>query len=120
MNYVAGGPGESSMFGATTMGGSCTINDDANTTTLNPWSFNNEHNVLYVDEPAQAGFSYDVLVDGTLDQLSGIYTPMDFSSSIPETNDTFLVGTFPASCRRRLRIIQNRQRRRSGILLKRG
>jgi carboxypeptidase C (cathepsin A) len=47
--YLAGGVGESSMFGATMMGGPCYINDDANSTTLNPWSFNNEANVLYID-----------------------------------------------------------------------
>jgi hypothetical protein len=78
------------------MGGPCYINDDSNSTSLNPWSFNNEVNVLYIDEPAQAGFSYDVLVNGTLDLLTGIYTPEDFSTGIPETNATFLVGTFPS------------------------
>lgn len=78
------------------MGGPCYINDDANSTTLNPWSFNNDANVLYIDQPAQTGFSYDTLVNGTLDQLQGVYTPSDFSSGIPETNATFLVGTFPS------------------------
>ncbi|KAE8446168.1 hypothetical protein EG329_012393 [Mollisiaceae sp. DMI_Dod_QoI] len=97
--YLAGGPGESSMFGATGMGGPCYINEDANSTSLNPWSFNNEANVLYIDQPAQTGFSYDVLVNGTLEQISGVYTPTDFSSGIPPTNATFLVGTFPSQLR---------------------
>jgi Serine carboxypeptidase len=83
------------------MGGPCYINDDANTTTLNPWSFNNEANVLYIDQPVQTGFSYDILLNGTLNQLeqgagSTGYVPMDFSSGVPETNVTFLVGTFPS------------------------
>jgi hypothetical protein len=96
--YLAGGVGESSMFGATMMGGPCYINDDANSTTLNPWSFNNEANVLYIDQPVQTGFSYDVLVNGTLDQLQqpGGYSVADFSSGVPGTNATFLVGTFPS------------------------
>lgn len=86
------------MFGMTGQGGPCIINDDANSTSLNPWSFNNEANVLYIDQPAQAGFSYDVLVNGTLDLLSGTYTPRDFSAGvgIPTPNDTLLVGTFPS------------------------
>ncbi len=87
------------MFGATGMGGPCYINEDANSTSLNPWSFNNEANVLYIDQPAQTGFSYDVLVNGTLEQISGVYTPTDFSSGIPPTNATFLVGTFPSQLR---------------------
>jgi carboxypeptidase C (cathepsin A) len=72
------------MFGATMMGGPCYINDDANSTTLNPWSFNNEANVLYIDQPVQTGFSYDVLINGTLDQLQqpGGYSAADFSSGV--------------------------------------
>jgi hypothetical protein len=84
------------MFGATGMGGPCYINDDSNSTSLNPWSFNNDANVLYIDEPSQTGFSYDFLVNGTFNSLTGIYTPTDFSSGIPATNATFLVGTFPS------------------------
>jgi carboxypeptidase D len=92
------------MFGATMMGGPCCINDDANSTTLNPWSFNNEANVLYIDQPVQTGFSYDVLVNGTLNQMPqepGVsqYTPVDFTApgeEVPKTNQTFLVGTFPS------------------------
>lgn len=94
--YLAGGVGESSLFGVTAMGGPCYIDAGANTTSLNPWSFNNEANVVYVDQPSQTGFSYDVLVNGTLDQISGTYTPSDFSSGIPTQNATFLVGTIPS------------------------
>ena len=94
--YLAGGAGESSMFGAFGEGGPCLINDDYNSTRLNEWSWNNHVNMLYIDQPVQTGWSYDELVNGTLDQFTFDITPADFSKGVPETNETFLVGTFPS------------------------
>lgn len=95
--YLAGGPGQSSLIAATGQGGPCYINRDSNSTTLNPWSWNNKVNVLYIDQPAQTGYSYDTLVNGTLDQLTGIITPQTFSTVPPFTpNSTHLYGTFPS------------------------
>lgn len=51
--------------------------------------------MLYIDQPNQVGFSYDSLVNGTLDLVQGIITPADFSSGIPTPNQSTLVGTFP-------------------------
>ena len=52
--------------------------------------------MLYIDQPVQTGFSYDVLVNGTLDQITGVYTPIDFSDGVSiEPNITLLLGTFP-------------------------
>ena len=79
------------------MGGPCYINPDSNSTSINPWSWNNKANLLYIDQPVQKSFSYGVLFNGTLDQVTGIYTPTGFSSGIPFTpNSTTLVGTFPS------------------------
>ena len=73
------------------------INDDSNSTSLNPWSFNNEVNMLYIDQPNQVGFSWDILTNGTLDLTNDFINPQDFSSGvIPKQNNTFLVGTFPS------------------------
>lgn len=95
--YIAGGPGESSLLAATGQGGPCYVNDDSNSTTLNPWSWNNKVNMLYIDQPAQTGYSYDTLVSGTLNQLTGLYTPHVFSSSHSfQENSTVLYGTFPS------------------------
>lgn len=76
--------------------GPCYVNLDSNSTTLNPWSFNNHVNMLYIDQPVQAGFSYAALVNGTLDLLGDIINPEVFTSTnIPPTNSSFGFGTFP-------------------------
>lgn len=41
-----GGPGSSSMRGLLGENGPCMVNDDSNSTYLNPWSWNNEVNML--------------------------------------------------------------------------
>ncbi|KAK5000157.1 hypothetical protein LTR66_000930 [Elasticomyces elasticus] len=93
--YLAGGPGESSMVGATSENGPCYIGSDSNSTYINPWSWNNHVNILYIDQPNQVGFSYDTLTNGTLDLVSNTITPMDFSNGIPfQPNNTVTVGTF--------------------------
>ena len=55
--------------------------------------------MLYIDQPVQVGFSYDALVNGTINQLSSPVnvTVEDFSrSGVPAENNTFVVGTFPS------------------------
>ena len=84
------------MIGALSENGPCLINDDSNSTTLNPWSWNNEVNMLYIDQPVQTGFSYDSLVNVTVDQISGNVTVSNFSKGVPQANNTFLVGTYPS------------------------
>ena len=58
---------------------------------------NIEVNMLYIDEPNQVGYSYDVLTNVTLDLTSesGLeLVPADFTgSAVPVQNETFYVGT---------------------------
>lgn len=73
--------------------------NDSKTTHLNPWSWNNEVNMLYLDQPNQVGFSYDVLTNGTwkLDEYDGDFfvVPANFSKDgLPEANLTNHYGTF--------------------------
>lgn len=68
----------------------CTINRDSNSTTLNPWSWNNEVNMLYVDQPVSTGYSYSAIVGGIMDYLSPTYgfTPLEDPSAFVQTNLT--------------------------------
>lgn len=103
--WLNGGPGASSLLGMMAENGPCSINPDSNSSTLNPWSWNNEVNILFIDQPVQVGYSYDELYNGTCNLLAS--DPMDEDASpiklggfedgkIPETNSTFYVGTFPS------------------------
>jgi len=93
--YLAGGPGSSSTFAAADgENGPCLVKSDGNATSINPFSFNNHVNMLYIDQPVQTGFSYDSLINGTLDYSTGLVTPMDFSLGIPAQNGTVFPGIF--------------------------
>lgn len=75
--------------------GPCFIGKDSNSTYLNPYAWNNEVNLLYIDQPSQVGFSYDVPTNGTKNLAAeDAITPMNFTKGVPKQNNTFLVGTF--------------------------
>ncbi len=75
--------------------GPCYVNIAANGTTINPWSFNNRVNMLFIDQPAQSGFTYDSLVNGTFNMTEGVITPLEFDSSFAADTDAATTwGTF--------------------------
>jgi len=94
--YLAGGPGESSTYTAlNSETGPCYVNPDGNSTTLNPWSFNNDANVLYIDQPVSTGFSYTSLVNATVNITNTVITPLNaYDGQVPKPNATLGVGTF--------------------------
>lgn len=97
--WLNGGPGASSTASALGENGPCIVGLDSNSTTLNYWSWNNEVNMLYIDQPVKVGFSYDTLANGTFNALSTSLLPVvaDFAiSGVPEQNETLFVGTFPS------------------------
>jgi carboxypeptidase C (cathepsin A) len=86
------------MMGLLEENGPCRVGDDSKSTYLNLWSWNNEVNMLYIDQPVQTGFSYDILTNVTVqldveDPAEPLITPADFTDGIPETNNTFRIGT---------------------------
>ena len=51
--------------------------------------------MLYIDQPVQTGFSYDVLTNGTINEIKSPFEVAPFEGDdVPETNQTTLSGTF--------------------------
>jgi carboxypeptidase D len=49
--------------------------------------------MLYIDQPNQVGFSYDVATNGTFDQIASAWDVSKWKHGVPEQNNTFYVGT---------------------------
>lgn len=89
--YLAGGPGEASSFAAfDSENGPCYVNPNGVNTTLNPWSFNNDVSMLYIDQPIMAGYSYS--------QMVNISSP-DVEGTFPDQNPLSTSNTTVASAR---------------------
>ncbi|PFH47152.1 hypothetical protein AMATHDRAFT_152834 [Amanita thiersii Skay4041] len=63
--YVDGGPGVSGMIGLLQEHGPCRITNDSSSVTLNSHSWNNEVNMIYLDQPVGVGFSTGEMVIDT-------------------------------------------------------
>ncbi|KAJ7265059.1 Alpha/Beta hydrolase protein [Mycena rebaudengoi] len=94
--WLQGGPGSPSVGAALGENGPCSVAEDSQTTQLNPWSWNNEVNMLYIDQPVQVGFSYDILVNGTINEIKSpfLVDVQKPSQSAPQNNATILAGIF--------------------------
>ncbi|KAH8895308.1 alpha/beta-hydrolase [Thozetella sp. PMI_491] len=88
--WLQGGPGAPSSPAAVGENGPCVVLSNSKDTSLNPWSWNDQVNMLYVDQPVQTGFSYDTLINGTINEPKSPFTVGKSSS----TNSTVISGVF--------------------------
>ncbi|EGD73922.1 serine carboxypeptidase CBP1 [Salpingoeca rosetta] len=56
--WMTGGPGCSSQLALLFENGPCTVNQDGTATIENPFGWNAQANIIFVDQPAGVGFSY--------------------------------------------------------------
>jgi len=96
--WLQGGPGSPSIPAALGENGPCYVTRDSKGTVVNPWYWNNEVNMLYIDQPVQVGFSYDSLINGTIDEVASPFfvTPAPPNSPPPTLNSTVFLGVFPS------------------------
>ncbi|KIW64375.1 hypothetical protein PV04_09314 [Phialophora macrospora] len=95
--FINGGPGSSSMVGLFQEVGPCQVVEVANGqlgTTARDWGWDRSSNIVFIDQPVQVGFSYDVLTNSSLNLLEE--TTVSPPTSGPNTQPayTFLNGTF--------------------------
>ncbi|KAJ7598714.1 serine carboxypeptidase [Mycena floridula] len=68
--WFNGGPGSSSMIGLFQELGPCRINNASTGVTLNPFSWNTNSNMLFIDQPIGAGWSHGTMSVGTSQQAA--------------------------------------------------
>jgi cathepsin A (carboxypeptidase C) len=61
--WLTGGPGCSSQLALLSENGPCSVTADGMSTVNNPFSWNTNANIMWVDQPAGVGYSYGVKND---------------------------------------------------------
>ncbi|EIW87420.1 peptidase S10 serine carboxypeptidase [Coniophora puteana RWD-64-598 SS2] len=86
--WLNGGPGCSSTSGLLFELGPCSISDEGNSTALNPYSWNSQANIIFLDQPIDVGFSYSTdgsTVISTPDAAKDVYAFLAiFMSTFPK------------------------------------
>lgn len=88
--WLTGGPGCSSQLALLSENGPCSVTPDGMSTQNNPFSWNSNANIMWVDQPANVGYSYgDKIVDMDHNETMVIYTPW-FVMLADDTHAKFL------------------------------
>ena len=66
-------------------------------TQASDWGWDRSSNMLYIDQPNQVGFSYDITVNGSLDLLTGAITSSAAPPPANQRASTLLDGTFSSN-----------------------
>lgn len=95
--FINGGPGSSSMVGLFQELGPCQvveIDEETLGTVARAWGWDRSSNILFIDQPAQVGFSYDVLTNMSLNLLDETLSVPPSAVPASQPAYTFLNGTF--------------------------
>ncbi|KAL3778858.1 hypothetical protein HJC23_001469 [Cyclotella cryptica] len=68
--WLTGGPGCSSSLALLTENGPCSVNADGESTSVNPYSWTESAHVLWLDQPADVGYSYGQENDSNEEMIS--------------------------------------------------
>ena len=95
--YINGGPGSSSMVGLFQEVGPCQVVEIAQGqlgTEARNWGWDRSSNIIFIDQPVQVGFSYDVATNASLNLIDEVtvFPPAPAPNTQPPY--TFLNGTF--------------------------
>lgn len=96
--WLNGGPGCSSMLGLFTELGPFRVNEDGKSLSLNPMSWNQKANLIFLESPSSVGFSYskslvNLYTDDTVAQMNYLALKA-FLKKFPQysKNDLYLTG----------------------------
>lgn len=75
--WLNGGPGSDSLIGLFEELGPCAINENL-TTDVNPYSWSEVSNLLFISQPLGVGFSYAETEEGSLNPVTGVVEDSSF------------------------------------------
>ncbi|TDZ59728.1 Carboxypeptidase S1-like protein A [Colletotrichum trifolii] len=95
--WLNGGPGVSSLFGMFTEVGPCEVVEkglNQYDTVAREWGWDRASNMLFIDQPNQVGFSYDIATNGSMDLFNSNQSAPPQPVPNGQLPATFLNGTF--------------------------